>query len=164
MKMQISPVKPRSHYNHYSNENSQGALICQSENWPLKQSQEVCFSSSYFIDPFSPFGFTKAESRKFDDRPVNCEVPDGAKHTSAYLDRISQWDYDRYKRANKIAGTGCQGWARNLPQLNEETLKEFAAVALNLEDKKIWAVRATHYYNASNGYSCPVVEAIYLDD
>lgn len=156
--MHISQVKPRCFNNHYSNSDSQGALICQSKNWPLKEPKQDYGRG--FKDYFGEYRDEKVFNNKYEPPK---KIPEGAQLVCAYSDRISQWDYARYERANKIAGTGCQGWAQRLPNLDEETLKRFAAVALNLEDKEIWAVRCTHWFNVSNGYSCPTVEAIYLE-
>lgn len=119
--------KPRSHYNHYSNPASQGALICETlgfPEWFRKDSEQV---------------------------------------SSAYSDRIAGWDYARFERACKIAEHGDQGWAQYLPRLSSEKLKEFAAVALDIEDKTVLHVRAVHYFNVSTGYSCPLIIAIYMD-
>lgn len=80
---------------------------------------------------------------------------------TAYSDRIAGWDRKRYERACAIAGTGDQGWAQRLPSLGDEKLIEFAKVALNIEDRTVTAVRIIHAFNVSNGYSCPVVMAVF---
>lgn len=118
-----SPLPMVSHYS-YSNRQSQGALICQTHNFPD--------------------GYSRTTEH----------------YSSAYSDRIGQWDGDRLKRASAIAGGGDQAWAYRLPSLSDEKLKEFAQVALDLPVVPKH-VRVIHYFNVSNGYSCPVVEAIY---
>jgi hypothetical protein len=77
----------------------------------------------------------------------------------AYSDRIAGWNYDRFKEACEIAGTGDQGWAEALPNLTNARLKEFAQVALNLPELPVH-VRAVHHFNVATGYSCPTIEAI----
>lgn len=85
--------------------------------------------------------------------------PETEKVVSAYSDRIMQWDGKRFDEACEIAGGGDQGWASRLPNLTDSRLKEFARVALGLDDKPLH-VRVVHHFNVSNGYSCPTVEAI----
>lgn len=175
MKLKIEQVKPRvSHYS-YSNPNSQGALICQTYNWPTSNSHTNNYryfddyNDGYFDDSCALYtsykigNGLKNKTKPLCDQVIECEVPNGSKICSAYSDRIQSWDADRFKRASEIAGGYCQIWAYKLPGLGDEKLKEFAAVALNLEDKKIWAVRCIHYYNVATGYSCPVIQAIYID-
>jgi hypothetical protein len=157
MKTEILTARPRTWSNHCLNEDSQGALICESENWPKNSERSESFRE-YNI---AGYVTTRAKQFTFGYKSYEAEIPDGTEITSAYSDRISQWDYARYKAANKIAGTGCQGWAQNLPKLSEKEFLRFASVALNLEEKKIFAARAIHTFNASNGYSCPIIEAIY---
>lgn len=86
--------------------------------------------------------------------------PTTTEHSSAYSDRLRSWDAKRYARTCELAGTGEQGWSGTLPKLNNQALVNFAQWALNLPCKPI-AVRVIHYFNVSNGYSCPVVEALY---
>lgn len=81
-------------------------------------------------------------------------------YSSAYADRIGEWDYNRLRAASEIAGIGEQGWAYNLPTLPEDELKRFAKVALKLPCTPTH-VRVVHWYNVATGYSCPTVEAIY---
>ena len=159
MKTKILTARPQTWNNHYLNKESQGALICESENWPKNPERGESFQE------YNLAGYvtTRAKQFTFGDKSYEAEIPDNTKIASAYSDRISEWDYDRYKAANKIAGTGCQGWAQALPKLSEEEFLHFAAVALNLEGKKIFAARAVHHYNVSNGYSCPTIEAIYFN-
>lgn len=116
----IDKPRPRTYYNHYSNEASQGALICETPRFP----------KSY--------------------NPKTHELH------SAYSDRISSWDRDRYDAACEIAGGGCQSWSSSL---HGKDLRQFATVALDLKSEPI-AVRVVHYFNVSTGYSCPVVMAI----
>jgi len=152
---------PESHYCHYSNPQSQGSLIRESKDWPKEKN---CGKQKEFTNPWGEYAVYKGRSSfRFGEKSYSAEVTDGAKQASAYSDRISSWDYKRYQAANEIAGTGCQGWSRNLKNLSEKEFLCFAAVALNLEDKKILAARAIHHYNVGNGYSCPTIEAIYLE-
>lgn len=117
----IEDPKPRTSYYHYTNDESQGALICETpdfpDQWKLKDIHE------------------------------------------AYSDRMQMWDAVNYDKACKLAGTGEQGWSYALPRLGHDALCEFAKVALKL-DKMPKHVRIIHYYNVSNGYSCPVVMAL----
>jgi hypothetical protein len=162
MKTTILTARPQTWNNHYLNKDSQGALICESKNWP-KNSEKQTYKTSFYSSYFNILGRDEGigEQFAFSDKSYEAEIPDNTKIACAYSDRISQWDYARYEAANKIAGTGCQGWAQALPKLSEEEFLHFAAVALNLEDKKIFAARAVHHFNVSNGYSCPTIEAIY---
>ena len=116
-------VKPRTHYYHYSNPASQGAIICETLDYP---------------DAFNPEDF-------------EC--------VSAYSDRMHSWDAERFEKACQLAGGGEQGWAYSLPKLSHEDLKEFARVALNLK-REPTHVRIVHWFNVSNGYSCPTVQAL----
>ena len=119
----LEPVEPRSDYYHYSNPDSQGALICECGN---------------------------------------CDWYNGSEeeYSCAYSDRLQGWDAKHYTETCKLAGTGEQGWAYRLPSLSEQELKEFAQHALKLPVLPR-AVRVTHWFNVSNGYSCPSIEAIY---
>jgi len=116
-------VKPRCSYYHYSNKRSQGALICQTPNFP---------------DHYNP---------KIHEL------------WSAYSDRVAGWDYDRYQRVCQKYG-GDQVWSSRLPGLSKKQLKEFAKEILELPEMPIH-VRVVHWFNVSNGYSCPTVEAIF---
>ena len=78
-------------------------------------------------------------------------------HT-AYSDRLASWDYNNFKKLCAFAGTGDQGW-HVLQSFSDDRLKEFAQIAFKL-DKLPKHVQIIHYYNVSNGYSCPVVVAI----
>lgn len=78
---------------------------------------------------------------------------------SAYSDRMAGWDSARFQRACNIAGSGDQAWAYRLPGLGDEGLRQFAQECFGLA-KPPEHVRVIHYYNVSNGYSCPVVVAI----
>lgn len=167
MKHSFLQALPVTHWYHYQNKASQGALICESKNWPPApplppSSGNSNFGlSNYFIDG-SLATRTGEPSFTYGNRSYTADIPDGSDVTCAYSDRIHGWDSKRYDAACKIAGTGCQGWAEKLPKLSEEDFLRFAAVALNIEGKKIFAARAVHHYNVSNGYSCPTIEAIYV--
>lgn len=150
---------PRAHSNHYLNKESQGALICESGKWPQPEKMPKGVSKMSINGSY----FTETPSFRYGDYSYMAEIPDGSKVACAYSDRINGWDSKRYDAACKIAGTGCQGWASHLPGLSEAEFLRFAAVALNLEGKKVFAARAVHHYNVSNGYSCPTIEAIYSE-
>lgn len=79
---------------------------------------------------------------------------------SAYSDRIQSWDAKRFRDACGIIGGGDQVWCHVASSLSDDQLRHFAQVALNLHTLPKH-VRIIHYYNVSNGYSCPVVLAIY---
>lgn len=117
-------VKSPTHYYHYSNSESQGALIAQTKDFPA--------------------GWVKPREAV----------------SSAYSDRMRGWDSDNFEKACKIAGGGDQMWSQCLRGVSDEKLKEFAKVALKLSAVPKH-VRIIHYFNVSNGYSCPVVVAIY---
>lgn len=111
-------------YYHYSNASSQGALICETKNFP----------SNY--------------------------NPERMGYSAEYSDRIASFDKERFEKACALARSGDQSWAYTLPKLSEAKLKEFAKVALDLQNTPEH-VRIVHHFNVSNGYSCPVIEAIY---
>jgi len=121
--MRLEKPKPAVSYYHYSNSDSQGALICETDGFPDS-------------------------------------VPVGMEYNCAYSDRIASWDYEKCKKACELAGGGDQVWAYRLPNLTIERLREFAKVALFLPTLPVH-IRVIHWYNVSNGYSCPTVEAIY---
>lgn len=86
--------------------------------------------------------------------------PNRESEASAYSDRIHSWDPERYKRACAIIGGGCQVWRTRASGVFDDVLRQFAQEALGLPVLPTH-VRLIHYYNVSNGYSCPVVQAIY---
>lgn len=119
-----SYVKPRTSYYHYSNPNSQGAIICEVGN----------------------FDYYNPETESI---------------TSAYSDRLISWDSAHYEKVVKeFEISGDQAWAYNLPKLNNKDLIKFAKEMLKLPVLPR-AVRVLHWYNVSNGYSSPSIEAIY---
>ena len=82
-------------------------------------------------------------------------------YSVAYSDRICGWDYEHYNRVIKKFGvSGEQAWGQNLQRLSEEDFKAFCGEMLKIE-KPIKHARAIHWYNVSNGYSCPTLEVIY---
>ncbi len=118
----ISDAKPQCYSYSYSNPLSQGALICQTDNWP----------------------------RSYDPKTHDIH--------SAYSDRMQRWDSKNYSALCKEYG-GEQNWGNSLKHLSDKDLKEFAQMAFKLPEKPV-AVRVIHAFNVSNGYSCPVVEAM----
>lgn len=123
------------------------------------------FSSFEYEDYNDPYGSGTIirGGFRYGDEKYSAQIPDNAEVASAYSDRMQTWDAKRYDRACQIAGGYEQIWAYKLPSLGEKKLLEFAAVALNLEDKEVLSARVTHHFNVTTGYSCPTVEAIYLD-
>ena len=78
---------------------------------------------------------------------------------SAYSDRIMEWNYENYQKACKLLGGGMSN-PNTYKELKDQKLREFAKIALKLPTIPEH-VRIIHYYNVSNGYSCPVILAIY---
>jgi len=110
--------KPKSFYNHYSNPQSQGALLCETMDFP----------------------------KSFNDETQ--EVFD------AYTDRMQEWDYKNYQKAIKIFN------GNSMQNANDDQLKDYAHIALKTPVRPDH-VRIVHYFNVSNGYSCPLVIAIF---
>jgi hypothetical protein len=77
---------------------------------------------------------------------------------SAYSDRLASWDYDHYRKLCDKYG-GDQMWHNKLAMIGTKKLKEFAKMALKLEDTPAH-VRVVYYFNVSNGYGCPVIIAL----
>lgn len=121
----ISPAMPPVSWYHYSQRNSQGALLTQTD----------CFPDCY------------------DDTTE--------RFVNAYSDRIRGWDSERFKKACELVHpTGDEmAWPSGLPQLSDDKLREFAQVALDL-DKIPKHVRVIYYFNESNGYDTPLIEAV----
>lgn len=94
MQISILTARPQTWNNHYLNKASQGALICESENWPKSNKKhEPNFKRDYSSDGLM---LTRIRpSFSFGEKSYSAEVPDGLKMTSAYSDRISMWDYKR---------------------------------------------------------------------
>lgn len=82
-------------------------------------------------------------------------------YSVAYSDRICGWDWKHYNEIIKKFGvSGEQAWGQNLQKLSEKEFKAFCGEMLKIE-KPIKHARAIHWYNVSNGYSCPTLEVIY---
>ena len=77
---------------------------------------------------------------------------------SAYSDRLCSWDAKRFDEVCKLLG-GDQVWAYKAQAMNDSELKEVAKIAFDLKELPDH-VRIIHTYNVSNGYSCPVIEAL----
>lgn len=120
---QLERPKPPCGYYHYSNDASQGSLICET--------------------PGFPGGYD----------------PSTQDYHAAYSDRLSSWDRKRFEKLCEMARGGDQGWGSRLQNMTEDRLREFARVAFDLATPPAH-VRVVHYFNVSNGYSCPTIEAI----
>lgn len=90
-----------------------------------------------------------------DDFPETIDLETHGIH-SAYEDRISEWDQERYQATREIAG----GPWMSARDLSDEELRGFAKVAFGMEEPPCHA-RIIHYYNVSSGYSCPLLEAVF---
>lgn len=118
------PAYEYCHYYHYSNPESQNALIVETKGFP----------NSF--------------------NPATHEV------SEAYSDRMRQWDSKHYSAILAMVGTGEQGWPSALKGRADSWLCEFAQFALKLPVLPDH-VQVVHWYNVSNGYSCPTVLAVY---
>lgn len=153
-------IKPPTYHYSYSNPASQGALITQSNMFPL----DINYPCGAYVDSWDSTPYSrdyaleyhpKKKRKSFDTYTLGKDE----KVSSAYSDRIASWDRQRFGLLCKMAG-GDQNWAYSLPKFSEKKKLEFAKLALGIETEVI-SMRAVHYFNVSNGYSCPAITAIY---
>jgi hypothetical protein len=177
--MQVTQCKPHTYNQHYTNRESQGTFICQSEKWPLpppmfsfdgnrdtQSKQELdrvawnAAAAMLGIDGEPPRRVKAARQQKAEQ--ICADVPPGYKLFNFYSDRLQIIGaQQRHKNACDVVGTGDQGWAHNLPALSEEDKLRFAAAAMGLPVENIHSMRAVFWYNVANGGACPSIDVIY---
>ena len=113
---------------------------------------------------FGPLGWMHPESQgvviketggfpnSYDDTAVE--------YFSAYTDRLRSWDSSHFEALIKFVGTGDQGWATKVPNMNEKTFKEFIMLLFK-KDVMPSHARMVYWFNSSNGYDCPSFEATF---
>jgi len=140
--MTITPVKPRSHYRHYSNPDCQGSLMRATALWP---GQEADVSKYDKYDRSCCF-FCQEEPKK----PKEVAVPAGLEVGSAYLDRMLDWDRAKAEEAWKHLSNGFNS-----------TDDELIAFAKEYFGVDVVAVRTVFYFNQATGYDCPRIDYLY---
>src|SRR5574343_679706 len=145
----IEPCKPPVYFYHYSNPESQGALMRQTEKWPLPEQAFGCFQINKNEDIF----IYERDQSHFVNKKI--PVPDGLQIIAEYTDRMFQWDSKKYDKASKELP---QGGFKNA---SDDQLISFCKVYWPNYD--IVAVRVIYFYNVATGFDCPVVEFLYKD-
>lgn len=151
--MMIEPCKPPVDYYHYSNPESQGALMQQTANWPHAMSMRHTWHQDRTLDGLG----CQVDGWFQDDEPVyeRVPVPEGLQIESAYTDRMSEWDYDKCGRAFKELAPG------GFKNSSDKQLIAFCKVYWPEWD--IVAVRVIYYFNVATGFGCPVVQVLYKE-
>jgi hypothetical protein len=146
----ITPVKPRSGYRHYSNPACQGSLIRSTRLWLHSYEEgDVWTRSSDFNDCFDVYEARAAIARAaIKESP--CPIPEGLKAASSYLDRMREWDGNKFQEA-------CKCLSKGLDSPDDELIAFVKAYF----DVDAVAVRTVYYFNQSNGYDCPRVDYLY---
>jgi len=140
--MIITPAKPQVGYYHYSNPDSQGALLTQTRNWPV----------SYAKDPTAVI-HRHISGLTFEPEQIAVKVPDGLQVSDAYIDRMRDWNSAKFD-----AAWTQWLWKSPLNSANDEALIGFCTAYF---DKKVVAVRIVYYFNVSSGYSCERFDYLY---
>lgn len=89
------------------------------------------------------------------------QLPDGQAISSAYIDRMWTWNWDRYSEMIQMMGgkpSQQMGVDSLVDQSTDETL---LAAASHYFEKPIHAVRWVYFYNVSNGFPCERIDIIF---
>lgn len=160
MTITIEQVKPPVGYYHYSNENSQGALLRQTSKWPLAS------PSMFGCSPHYNYWMQEevAVKTKPRNRSESCVLPSGYGIGDAYVDRMQGWDREKYLKFVDDLLSGSEercGLNQLLRQCPEENLIKAAA---NYFGKPVVSVRVVYYYNCATGYDCQRIDFIYKQE
>lgn len=78
---------------------------------------------------------------------------------ATHSDTCQMWDSDNYKKACEFIGDGEQHWKRAVLGKSDKILLKFAHLVLKTPTVPEH-VRFIYWFNVSNGFDCPVIEAI----
>lgn len=81
-------------------------------------------------------------------------------HMGWWSDHLARYAKERFENCCDILGTGDQGWASEIRQLDQETLLKFASA---FHGRPLSHARVTYNYNVSSGHSVLFVEGIMID-
>jgi hypothetical protein len=145
-RIQILPAGPATYRYHYSNAESNGALMAQTAGWPRGRVVREVFN--YDDDFFNTGRIPRKE------REEVAYVPEGVQIDSFYIDRLDGWIPEEQIKA------ACACLKSQFDHASDDELRAY--VGTIYPEYEIKEVRVVHYLNGG-GYSVPRIDFLYVE-
>ena len=124
-------------------------MIKQTHNWPTG---EVDYGTCIYADDFARNSRQKLKQHE-------AKVPDGLESGSSYVDRMQEWDRDKWQAfVDRLAGDRQMCLNQTVEMASDEELIESAKLYFGVE---VTSVRWVYYFNVATGYDCQRIDYLY---